>query len=189
MVSALVEPDTIVIERTWGGSLEVKQVTVGAKTEKIEVSENGGINISKLSKSEKKKLSITNDEALRLAKIGLEVEKHLGGPRDVEWAIIDDDVYLFQCRPITTFNNMTEFELMHELGGGCGNDIDTYTFANVGEVFPYPNSPLNLSSVVKCFNACTEFGLTHVVNLETYTWYFFVTHMRLSMNYSNVSII
>ena len=40
----------------------------------------------------------------KLYKIALDLEKNLGAPQDIEWAIADNDVYVLQSRPITTLN-------------------------------------------------------------------------------------
>src|SRR5205823_7288824 len=38
----------------------------------------------------------------RLADVGRQVERFYGGPRDVEWALVDSRFWLLQARPITT---------------------------------------------------------------------------------------
>lgn len=40
--------------------------------------------------------------ARKLFKLGRQLEKDLGGPQDIEWAIADGRVYILQSRPITT---------------------------------------------------------------------------------------
>lgn len=185
-MSALVEPDTIIVERKWSNSLKVKQVIIGKKSEKIEMSSGGGTTTRRLSKSEIEKQSVSNDLALKLANVGLTIEEEFNGPRDVEWALIDDDVYLLQCRPVTSLDNMTEFELTHELGTGVGVETDLYTFANVGEVLPHPQSPLSLSSLCKALNASFNYTLYGVIDLETYKNHFSVSYGRVCLNYINV---
>ncbi len=45
---------------------------------------------------------LTEDQILRLAKLGNIVEEHYGKPQDIEWAIQKGEIYLLQSRPITT---------------------------------------------------------------------------------------
>ncbi|MDO8444065.1 MAG: phosphoenolpyruvate synthase, partial [bacterium] len=45
---------------------------------------------------------ISDSQIIKLAEIGLKIEKHYGKPQDTEWAIEDDRIYFVQSRPITT---------------------------------------------------------------------------------------
>jgi pyruvate, water dikinase len=45
--------------------------------------------------------SITDDQAVALAKLGTKLEEYYGCPQDVEWAIASDGcIYVLQCRPL-----------------------------------------------------------------------------------------
>lgn len=46
--------------------------------------------------------ALSDPELLELARLCLNVERHYGGPQDVEWAFDDRALYLLQSRPITT---------------------------------------------------------------------------------------
>ena len=46
--------------------------------------------------------SLTDDQALEVARTALAVESHYGTPQDVEWGIADGRLYVLQSRPITT---------------------------------------------------------------------------------------
>ncbi|MCQ8893746.1 MAG: phosphoenolpyruvate synthase [Methanolinea sp.] len=45
---------------------------------------------------------LSDDEVARLAKFGKIAENHYGVPQDVEWAIVGENIYILQSRPITT---------------------------------------------------------------------------------------
>jgi pyruvate,water dikinase len=45
---------------------------------------------------------LRDEQVVALAKLGCEIEQHYGEPQDVEWAIVGDDVFVLQSRPITT---------------------------------------------------------------------------------------
>ena len=42
------------------------------------------------------------EELSRLAELGSRLEEKYGVPQDIEWAIVGEDVYLLQSRPVTT---------------------------------------------------------------------------------------
>jgi len=62
----------------------VKKVKVGAKK----------INKGKL----------TDDQIIKLARIGDSIQKHYYFPQDMEWAMEKDEIFIVQSRPITTLN-------------------------------------------------------------------------------------
>jgi len=46
--------------------------------------------------------SLTDEQVLEIAEMGLKLERIFGWPADYEWAIGGDRLWLLQCRPITT---------------------------------------------------------------------------------------
>lgn len=45
--------------------------------------------------------SLTEEQALELARVAMRLEEHYGGPQDIEWAIGQDGlIYVLQCRPL-----------------------------------------------------------------------------------------
>jgi pyruvate, water dikinase len=45
---------------------------------------------------------LTDEELLRLGELGKKLEERQGIAQDIEWAIVGEDVYLLQSRPVTT---------------------------------------------------------------------------------------
>ncbi|XP_018366486.1 PREDICTED: uncharacterized protein LOC108763401 isoform X2 [Trachymyrmex cornetzi] len=178
VVSGKVEPDTFMIHRKWDDTLTIGSSMLGNKEHKILLDDGNGVITSALSEQEIKKISISDTSALRLAKIGLHLESLFGSARDVEWAIVDEQIYMLQARPITTINAWTDFEIMHELDSGVPCDVDLMTFANIGEVLPYPMSPLSISTIMKVLNLslCAKFNKFDCC-------YFHMVGMRCAMNY------
>ncbi|MFX0092487.1 MAG: PEP/pyruvate-binding domain-containing protein [Candidatus Hodarchaeota archaeon] len=79
--------------------------------------------------------------AQRLYKLALNVEKKLGNPQDIEWAIANNKLYLLQSRPITTL-------IAHDSERGEMNATFTgdYLWTNMmDEVFPIPTTPSTCS--------------------------------------------
>lgn len=169
------------IRRKWDDTLTVDASVLGNKEQKLSLGDDG-VTTSVLSERETKKISISDASALRLAKIGLYLESLFGSARDVEWAVAGERIYLLQARPITTVNAWTDFEITHELNSGIPCDVDLMSFANVGEVFPYPVTPLSISTIIKVLNLSVgakfnEFDRDYIHTVGT----------RCVMNYSNVS--
>ena len=48
---------------------------------------------------------LTHAEIRQLARIGRDVEKHYGGPQDIEWAYEGGQFFLVQSRPVTTMRS------------------------------------------------------------------------------------
>jgi pyruvate,water dikinase len=45
---------------------------------------------------------LEGDELVALAQLGRLLEERFGGPQDIEWAIVDGQIFLLQSRPVTT---------------------------------------------------------------------------------------
>jgi pyruvate, water dikinase len=45
---------------------------------------------------------LTDEELVRLAELGRMLEERHGAPQDIEWAIVGEEVFLLQSRPVTT---------------------------------------------------------------------------------------
>ncbi|GJQ79831.1 hypothetical protein Trydic_g23295 [Trypoxylus dichotomus] len=135
VVSGSSDPDLITLSRTYTDNVTVLKSEVGGKKTKIVYNENKeGIKEMQIGEEKSKKLSITEEQALKLGGIGVLLEKRFGGPRDVEWAFWKENLYVLQSRPITALNSWTDWELEHEFDTPIYSEQSAYTRANVGEV-------------------------------------------------------
>lgn len=84
----------------------------------VKKGDNGHKHIA-VPKNKQKAQKITDEQVLKLAEIGLKIEKHYGKPQDTEWAIEDGKVYFVQSRPITTLGKKDgeQKEIAAETGG------------------------------------------------------------------------
>lgn len=85
----------------------------------------------------------------KLHKLAKRLEKELGCPQDIEWAIADRKVYILQSRPISTmigFNPVTG-EYNYTLTGDFN-----WTCVNTGEASPGVLTPFSWSGAPLCFN-------------------------------------
>lgn len=46
--------------------------------------------------------ALSDDQAVRLARMGRSIEEHFGAPQDIEWCLADEEIFIVQSRPITT---------------------------------------------------------------------------------------
>jgi pyruvate,water dikinase len=98
LVSGMVTPDNYVVRRD--GSL--KTVRVGRQELMITRHETRGTVAVELDDAKATARVLTDDEITRLAAVGRELEGAFGGPQDIEWAYVGDDLFVLQSRPITT---------------------------------------------------------------------------------------
>ncbi|MTI46844.1 MAG: phosphoenolpyruvate synthase [Firmicutes bacterium] len=82
--------------------------------------------------------------AYKLYKYAADIEKELGNPQDIEWAVAKGKLYILQSRPITTLTsgNLDNYEINESLGGDA-----LWVNTNVGEAIPDVVTPLTWSIV------------------------------------------
>ena len=79
--------------------------------------------------------AITADQAKAVADLAKRVEALLGNPQDIEWAFMNNKLFLLQSRPITTLSKQTIIPVPVELPPGFWQREDTH--------YPYPLSPMS----------------------------------------------
>ncbi|WP_338601524.1 pyruvate, water dikinase [Sulfolobus tengchongensis] len=113
VVSGKVTPDVILIEKS---TLKIVEKKVSEKNIKIiydrQLKKNVIVN---LDDRESKSMSITDDEAIELAKLALKIEEHYKRPMDIEWAIDNDlsfpeNIFIVQARPETFWSSKKKKE-------------------------------------------------------------------------------
>ncbi|KAG0414857.1 hypothetical protein HPB47_007975, partial [Ixodes persulcatus] len=88
---------------------------------------------------------LSEEQMMRLAALGVELEMAFCGPRDVEWAFADGRLYVLQSRPVTSLYQQTDCEVIHELDSGLRTSDECLFKANIGEVMNGAQSPLGLA--------------------------------------------
>jgi pyruvate,water dikinase len=100
VVSGSVSPDNYVLDRQTGS---VEQVTVADKKVMMVKDEETGATVERdVPDADRERRVLSDTELAALRELGETVETHYDTPQDVEWAIVDGDVYMLQSRPITT---------------------------------------------------------------------------------------
>ncbi|CAK7234351.1 hypothetical protein SCUCBS95973_008905 [Sporothrix curviconia] len=107
VVSGLVNPDSFVLKDV-GHSLRIRDRTLGDKTHTVRRNPAGhtidgqGTITEDTPSALQASFSMTDDQVLKLARLGQRVQEHYGGfPQDIEWALEGSDVFLLQSRPST----------------------------------------------------------------------------------------
>jgi len=114
IVSGSVSPDKFVFNQRMG-----RIVDQLIATKKIAIVANGRKGTKLIDLPEKKQTiaSLSDDEVKRLAEFGKIAEDHYGTPQDVEWAIVKNEIFILQSRPITTISGGVTTEKVEKSEG------------------------------------------------------------------------
>ncbi len=105
LVSGNVTADTLVYDRE-AGTISHREIAV--KRMRLDAVE-GGIEEHEVAVGEEEQAAITDEEAVRLAQAGAQLEALFGGPQDIEWAIDRERrLFILQCRPLQVAVKGTE---------------------------------------------------------------------------------
>ncbi|WP_350353349.1 PEP/pyruvate-binding domain-containing protein [Microbacterium sp. A8/3-1] len=113
LVSGHITPDSWRI--TDSGIVERRR---GSKTERTD-RRDGQLVTRHTASTEQEELCLTDRDVLRLRALGEEVSSTLGGPRDIEWAIGDDTIWVLQARPITALVPDSPAPALASTADGC----------------------------------------------------------------------
>ena len=98
LVSGKVTPDTWIVNRSDSG---IKDRFIGEKGT-MTVLDEGGTAEVRVPRAQREAATLDDEKAIEVAKLALDLESEMGWPVDLEFAYYADDLYLLQCRPITT---------------------------------------------------------------------------------------
>jgi pyruvate,water dikinase len=113
VVGGKVTPDEIVIEKS---TLKIVEKRVSHKVIKIVYNQQTKSNeVIELRGQEADTISISDEEAIELAKMALKIEEHYKRPMDIEWAIdadlkFPDNIFIVQARPETYWSSKKQVQ-------------------------------------------------------------------------------
>jgi len=114
IVGGEVTPDLYIVDKE---GLKISTKKIGAQDWKLVRNPARGdkeANIQvPLPPSSQSQQKISDDDIIRLAKLGKQLEDHYQFPQDIEWAIEDNQVFIVQTRPVTTIREVAE--VTHEI--------------------------------------------------------------------------
>jgi pyruvate,water dikinase len=121
VVSGRVDPDTYHVDRE---TVTLRDVRIGCQSVRITTGPDGDV-VEDLDAAEGWRRVLTDDEVVRVARLGLDIERHYGSPQDVEWAFVGDELFVVQSRPLTTLEPSTlgtsDTPILQGLGVGDRN--------------------------------------------------------------------
>jgi pyruvate,water dikinase len=110
VVSGTVSPDNYVVERQ---NAEIVESTIADKKQMMVRDEASGETTTQaVPAPDRERQVLTEAEIESLVTIGAQAESHYGDPQDIEWALVDGELFMLQSRPITT---------IREVGAGSNN--------------------------------------------------------------------
>ncbi|XP_054724473.1 putative phosphoenolpyruvate synthase [Uloborus diversus] len=151
VVSGSEEPDTVFLQREDNDQVSLKSVTLGAKQHRIVMEGDGGVRTEDVPDHERGECCVSNEMAEKLGKISIKIETHCKSPRDIEWGISNNTIYVLQSRPVTSGAGESDYEIKHEFDAPLRCENDYFTVCNTGEVMPGAESPLGLDLTMKVF--------------------------------------
>ncbi|MFX1379392.1 MAG: PEP/pyruvate-binding domain-containing protein [Promethearchaeota archaeon] len=136
IVSGRTSPDQFTIKKSKRGGFKILNKQIGNKEFAIypkSFEDEGGIEQILLSDDLIHQASLRDDEIIKLAKIGLEIEQTLkNGPQDIEWAIDQDNrIYILQSRPVTALNKTQDILWSRGYSDDYWNDNVTPLFFEI----------------------------------------------------------
>ncbi|WNQ13196.1 PEP/pyruvate-binding domain-containing protein [Paenibacillus aurantius] len=100
IVSGQVNPDTYRLTKQ--KSPQLLEQLLGDKQILIQSVPGGGTVEKPVMEADRIRFCLNREDLNKIARLGLQVESYYGSPQDIEWAMVDDRLYLLQARPITT---------------------------------------------------------------------------------------
>ncbi|MEV6193077.1 rifamycin-inactivating phosphotransferase [Streptomyces sp. NPDC051920] len=97
LVSGLVNPDVFKVRDD-----EVVERTIGSKQRAVQALPAGGTREVAIDVRRREQPALTDEQAVRLVRLGRRIEARFGRPQDIEWCLADDEFLIVQSRPVTT---------------------------------------------------------------------------------------
>ncbi|MDQ8708060.1 rifamycin-inactivating phosphotransferase [Streptomyces sp. LHD-70] len=131
LVSGLVDPDVFKVRDG-----EIVSRTIAAKQRAVDALPTGGTREVAVDAQRQRQPALTDEQVVRLVRLGRRIEAHFGRPQDIEWCLADDDFEIVQSRPITTLFPVPEV-----------GDEENHVYLSVGhqQMMTDPMKPLGLS--------------------------------------------
>ena len=105
-VSGAVTPDEAVLDKL---SLTLLEYRTGDKKQQLVASEKGGLKIQAIDAAECQSRVLSEHQLKKLGEEVIRIESlNEGNPQDIEWALVDDLLFVLQARPVVVVNSQDE---------------------------------------------------------------------------------
>lgn len=145
LVGGEVDPDQYVLDRATG---RVLHCSIGEKREQTTLQAQG-VMLAPTPAADRSMRVLTDHQLGRLADLGRQIEALFGQPQDVEWAVVGEDLFILQARPITGLparEGLPGDDAWPPLTQKPAQPFDLWTQADLGERWPDPVTPLTWST-------------------------------------------
>jgi phosphohistidine swiveling domain-containing protein len=142
IVSGRVTPDQFVVDPRTGAV----QSQIIADKEVMTVRGPTGTSEAPVPEGQRRRATLQPPDAARLAQLGAHIAQLYGQPMDVEWAKLDEQLFILQARPITALPEPATALVW------SGPRAGRYFRASVVELLPEPLSPLFASLALPLWN-------------------------------------
>jgi phosphohistidine swiveling domain-containing protein len=156
IVSGLVTPDTVVVDRA-SGTITAQQIS---EKEVMTVRSPEGTGEEPVPVGKRTSAVLTAVQAAQLVRIGVRIEELYGQPMDIEWALHHNRFFIVQARPITALSKTAGSQVTRPPEWKLPKPKGKYMRASVVELLPDPLSPLFATLGLPAWNRATHrFGL------------------------------
>jgi len=100
--------DVFKVDRT--GKIVDREIARKNISHVFDAAADQGVSAVTLSEAEGMKPSLTDQQAVSVARLARDAEQVFGRPQDIEWAIKGEELFLLQSRPITTLLDLADPE-------------------------------------------------------------------------------
>lgn len=142
VVDGRVSPDTWRIDKASGVP---RDGVLGEKATRFVLLEDGDVREEEVPPGERERSALSEALVDRLTELGLRIEEHFHGPRDVEWAVQGDTIYLLQARPVTAALQPGTRRWQRRASDPKTRARIVWSNVNVGEALPGVATPLTWS--------------------------------------------
>ena len=142
VVDGRVSPDTWRVDKASGGP---RDRVIGQKSKAAMLADAGGVELRDVPRERAERMSLDESTVDRLAQLGLRIEAHFNGARDVEWALHGDRLYVLQARPVTTAVVPGTLRWQKRSVDPASRAKIVWSNVNVGEALPGVATPLTWS--------------------------------------------
>ena len=140
VVDGRVTPDTYRVDKATG---QLRDQVIGGKARRTVLDPVGGTRDEAVPESEREQAALGDRELLTLSELSARVEEHFGSGRDVEWAMVEQQVFVLQARPIVVPRTRARKGSRSELVLDRRKIV--WSNANIGEALPGVATPFTWS--------------------------------------------
>jgi pyruvate,water dikinase len=154
LVSGMVTPDSFVIDKK---DMRILISNISEKSQMV-IAEGEGVITKAIPIGDRNRVTLSREQITRLSAIGMKIEEHYGSPQDIEWCILDSEIFILQSRPVTDMGRVVP-KISEDIIKGL---VGEWTKSPLDERVQEPLTPFTWSiareSVPSFFEALRAFG-------------------------------